>query len=178
MSYAMNAAVWILGIIVIVIIIVYNSLIKTKNAVKNSWAGIDVQLKKRADLVPNLVAVVKGYATHEKKVLESLTVIRSNLLSAQATNNKQRVAQTDTELSKALKSLFAVAENYPNLRANENFLELQKELSKIETNIAAARRIYNENVMYYNTKIESIPTNIVAKTLGFKKESFFETTEK
>ena len=168
--------VWISGIVVLLIIIIYNSLVRTKNAVKNSWAGIDVQLKKRADLIPNLVSVVKGYATHEKTVLTKLTKIRSELLETK--KDIKEVANTDAKLSSTLKSLFAVSEKYPKLRANENFLALQKELSKLETQVAAARRIYNENVMYYNTKIETFPTNIFAKVFGFTKETFFETTNK
>jgi LemA protein len=172
----MQAFIWILGIVVLIGILIFNSLIRTKNAVKNSWAGIDVQLKKRADLIPNLVAVVQGYATHEKTVLKKLTELRSELLATKG--NVRKAAKSDEQLSATLKSLFAVAENYPKLRANENFLDLQKQLSKLETQIAAARRIYNENVMYYNTKVEMFPTNIFARLFGFHKELFFETAEK
>lgn len=167
---------WTILVIVLILILIYNSLIRTRNAVKNSWAGIDVQLKKRADLIPNLVSVVQGYANHEKTVLKKLTKLRTELLAAKG--NVKKAAKSDEELSATLKSLFAVAENYPNLKANENFLALQKELSKLETQVAAARRIYNENVMYYNTKVEMFPTNIFAKLFNFQKELFFETTEK
>ncbi len=161
----------ILGIIVIWLISVYNSLILNRNRAKEAMSDIDVQLKRRYELIPNLVNTVKGYATHEKELFEKVTEARSNAVSAEGIENK---AEAENILSGTLKTLFAVAENYPDLKANENFLELQRELSDTENKIQAARRFYNNNVLKLNTKIEIFPINIIANIFNFEKMSFFE----
>lgn len=149
----------------------YNSFVVKRNKVRNGWAQIDVQLKKRYDLVPNLVESVKGYAKHEKGVFEEVTKARSAVMNAKTPHD---VAEANNMLTGALKSLFAVAENYPKLRANENFLELQKELSAIEGKIAYARQFYNDTVYSYNNAIQMFPGNIFAGIFGFKEQEFFE----
>ena len=153
---------------------VYNGLITARNRVKESWSGIDVQLKRRANLIPNLVEAVKGYAKHEKNVLENVTKARSSLIGAQ---DPKEAAQADNILTGALKTLFAVSEAYPDLKASDNFKELQKELADTETKIAASRQFYNSNVLDYNTKLQVFPNVILANTLSFKPEEFFETDE-
>jgi len=155
---------------VLLVILLFNSLVRLRNNVKNSWSGIDVQLKRRSDLIPNLVETVKGYADHEKKLLTSITKARTSLMES---SDKKNIAFQDNLLSDSLRSLFAVAENYPKLRADAHFLQLQSELSETEDQIAAARRIYNENVAYLNTKVESFPTNILAKIVGFRSEDYY-----
>jgi len=157
------------------VFVVYNRLVSLRNEVENSWSGIDVQLKKRADLVPNLVSAVKGYMKHEKEVLENVTRARAAILLSKG--NVKQAAAADGALDKALKSIFAVAENYPKLQASENFLSLQNELSRIEDDIASMRRIYNDNVRVFNTKVETIPTNIIANLLNFKGFEYFTATE-
>ena len=152
----------------------YNSLVQLKIRVKEAWSGIEVQLKRRSSLIPNLIETVKGYAKHEKQVFENVTKARSALIGA---NNPKAAAAADNLLSGALKTLFAVAEAYPALRASENFKELQEELSDTETKIAASRQFYNANVLEYNTKIKVFPNVILASMLGFKEELFFETDE-
>lgn len=152
----------------------YNSLIKAKFRVKEAWSGIDVQLKRRSSLIPNLVETVKGYAKHEKAVFENVTKARSALVSAK---NPKEAAKADNMLAGTLKTLFAVAEAYPKLQASENFKELQEELSDTETKIAAARQFYNANVLEYNTQIKVFPSLLIASLLGFKDETFFEATE-
>jgi len=142
--------------------------------VKNSWAQIDVQLKRRNDLIPNLVEAVKGYMKHEKGVLENVTKARTQFLKATSIEGK---AKASNMLSETLKSLFAVSENYPNLKANENFMQLQEELSGTENKIAYSRQHYNDMVMFFNTKIEKFPNNIFANMLSFKQEQMFEATE-
>lgn len=167
----------ILGAVVIIGLFVwflYNSLITAKIRVKEAWSGIDVQLKRRSSLIPNLLETVKGYAKHEKAVFENVTKARSALLAAK---NPKAAAAADNMLTGALKTLFAVAEAYPNLRASENFKELQEELSDTETKIAAARQFYNANVLDYNTKIKVFPNVVIANLLGFKDETFFEAEE-
>ena len=167
----------VVGVIVVIAILVlgvYNSLITVRNRVKESWSGIDIQLKRRSNLIPNLVESVKGYAKHEKSVFENVTKARSALLGA---NTAKAAAGADNMLTGALKSLFAVAENYPQLKASENFKELQKELSDTETKIAASRQFYNSNVLDYNTKLQVFPNVIIANTFGFKSEEFFEVEE-
>ena len=167
----------IVGVIVVIAILVlgvYNGLITARNRVKESWSGIDVQLKRRSNLIPNLVESVKGYAKHEKSVFENVTKARSALLGA---DTAKAAAGADNMLTGALKSLFAVAENYPQLKASENFKELQKELSDTETKIAASRQFYNSNVLDYNTKLQVFPNVIIANTFGFKSEEFFEVEE-
>ncbi len=156
-------AFWLIGI--------YNGLIKFRNRTDEAWSDIDVQLKRRYNLIPNLVNTVKGYAKHEREVLERVTEARTKAMGAQ---NPEEKGQAENMLTGALKSLFAVAESYPDLKANQNFLELQRELSDTENKIQAARRFYNGNVRDFNTKIQTFPNNMVAGMLGFTKRDFFE----
>lgn len=160
--------------IVLFVIATFNSLISLRARVKNAWAQIDVQLKKRFDLIPNLVETVKGYAKHEKDVFENVTKARSAI--TQAKNVKDTV-DAQNMLSGALKTLFAVAENYPQLKANENFMMLQEELSGIESKIAYSRQFYNDSVMQYNVSIQSFPNNMFAGALGFAEQPYFEAAE-
>lgn len=152
-------------------IAIYNGLIVLKNRVDEAWSDIDVQLKRRYDLIPNLVNTVKGYAAHEKEVFEKVTEARSKAMGAETPHEKELA---ENALSGTLKSLFALAENYPDLKANQNFLELQRELTDTEDKIQASRRFYNGNVRDFNTKIEVFPNNIFAKMLNFAKREFFE----
>lgn len=164
----------ILGVIVVVIAIIiglYNKLIKLRNRVQESWSDIDVQLKRRYDLIPNLIETVKGYAAHEASVFENVTKARSQAMQAQGLQEK---AKAENMLSETLKSLFAVSENYPQLKASENFLKLQDELSDTENKIQASRRFYNSNVLAFNNALEVIPTNIIGSMMGFKKKEFFK----
>ncbi|KKS13686.1 MAG: LemA family protein [Candidatus Daviesbacteria bacterium GW2011_GWB1_41_5] len=166
-------------IIVIVVIVfwllsTYNSLVTLRNRVREAWSQIDVQLKRRSSLIPNLVEAVKGYVKHEKGVLTEVTKARTALMGAK--NPGEKAAANDM-LTGALKSLFAVAEAYPNLRASENFKELQEELSDIETKVAASRQFYNTNVLDLNNTIETMPTAIIANMFNFTKEEFFKATE-
>ena len=164
----------ILAIVVIAIfwlIGVFNGLIKLKNRTEEAYSDIDVQLKRRHDLIPNLIETVKGYAQHEKEVFEKVTAARTAAISAQGAEAK---GQAENTLSQALKSVFAVAENYPDLKASQNFLQLQQELSDTENKIQAARRFYNGNARDFNIKIEVFPNNIIAGTMGFKKFDFFQ----
>ena len=167
----------ILGVVFLLFVGIYNSLIRLKNNVKKSFSGIDVQLKRRTDLIPNLINTVKGYASHEKELLESLTKARTSIINGSASGNINAMAEGENMLSGALKSIFAVAENYPDLKANQNFLELQESLEETEDQIAAARRIYNENVNYLNTKIEVFPSNIIAGMFGFQQADLYTITE-
>jgi LemA protein len=153
---------------------VYNSLIRLRNRTDEAWSDIDVQLKRRYNLIPNLVETVKGYAKHERELFEKVTKARTAAMGAQSVEEH---GQAENMLAGALKSLFAVAENYPDLKANQNFLELQRELSDTENKIQAARRFYNGNVRDFNIKIEKFPNNLVANMLGFKKRDFFEVEE-
>lgn len=173
----------LIAVIVIVVLIVlviavfwgtYNGLVKARVRVKEAWSGIDVQLKRRSSLIPNLVETVKGYAAHEKEVLENVTRARAMLDNAQGAH---QAAQADNVLTGALRSLFAVAENYPNLKANENFLELQRELSDTEDKIAYARQFYNTNVGNYNEKIGVFPNVLLAGMFGFQPSEFYEAEE-
>jgi len=156
-------ALWAIGI--------YNSLIKTRNEIDNSWAQIDVQLKRRSDLVPNLVETVKGYATHERETLEK--VIQARNMAVGATNIEDRMG-AENMLTGALKSLFAVSEAYPDLKANTNFLALQEELTSTENKVAFARQYYNDRVLAYNNQRETFPSNIVAGMFNFDRRPFFE----
>lgn len=160
------------GVIVLFLIGVYNSLVVLRNRIENSESQIDVQLKRRYDLIPNLVETVKGYAKHEKGVFEEVTKARSALMGAKTIGQKSKANNMMTD---ALKSLFAVAENYPKLRANENFMMLQEELSGTESKIAYSRQFYNDSVLSYNNKLMLFPTNIVAGMFNFKQHEFFET---
>lgn len=167
-------AIGALGLVLLFIWFLYNGLITARMRVKEAWSGIEVQLKRRSSLIPNLVEAVKGYAKHEKAVFENVTKARSALLSAK---NPAKAAEANNMLAGALKTLFAVAEAYPQLRASENFKELQEELSDTETKIAASRQFYNANVLDYNTKIKVFPNVIFASLFGFKEEEFFEAGE-
>lgn len=167
---------WIvIGIIVVVILFVigmYNALVRLRNQVKNAWAQIDVQLKRRHDLIPNLIETVKGYMHHERETLESVTRARTQAVSTSGGVAEQ--AKAENALSQTLRSLFAVAENYPILKANENFLALQEELASTENKISFARQFYNDAVMTYNNKIQMFPSNMMAGMFGFKAAESFE----
>lgn len=167
--------VGILVVVVLAVLGVYNSLIVARNRVKESWSGIDVQLKRRTDLIPNLVESVKGYAKHEKDVFENVTKARAAMISAGG--NVKETQAADNMLTGALKSLFAVAEAYPELKASENFKQLQDELSDTETKVASSRQFYNANVLDFNTKIQTVPSNIIAGMFGFSAAEFFEAEE-
>ena len=164
----------ILGIAVIWFVAIYNGFVKLVNRVKEAWADIDVQLKRRYDLIPNLVETVKCYATHEMEAFEKVTEARARALGAQSVKEK---GEADNQVKEALKSIFAVAEAYPQLRAVESFTKLQDELSDTENKIQAARRFYNTNVRDLNIKTDSFPSNIIAKTFNFQKSEFFELEE-
>lgn len=164
----------IIGVATIWAISVYNGLITLKNRTDEAWSDIDVQLKRRYDLIPNLINTVKGYAAHEKEVFEKVTQARTMAMNAGSAEQK---AGAENMLSGALKSLFAVAEAYPDLKANQNFLELQRELTDTEDKIQASRRFYNGNARDFNIKIELFPNNIVAGMLNFTKREFFEAAE-
>ncbi|HLD20244.1 MAG TPA: LemA family protein [Patescibacteria group bacterium] len=166
---------WTIGIILAVVIVwvvaVYNGLVRKRNRVHEAYSDIEVQLKRRHDLIPNVVETVKGYATHEQGVFEKVTEARANAIGA---HSPQEHAQAENMLTGALKSLFAVAEAYPDLKANTNFMELQHELSDTENKVQASRRFYNTAVMDLKTALESFPSNIIGSTFGFKKEDFFD----
>ena len=156
------------------LIATYNGLIKLRTRSKEAWSDIDVQLKRRYNLIPNLVETVKGYATHERELFQKVTEARAQAMGATGIKEK---GQAENMLSDTLKSLFAVAENYPQLRASENFVELQRELRDTEDKIQASRRFYNTNVRDLNIKIQSFPVNLIVKPLGFEKMDFFEIEE-
>lgn len=164
----------VLAIIILWAIANYNILVSRKNRVKNAWAQIDVQLKRRYDLIPNLVETVKGYAQHERELLEKVTQARASAMTAKSVGD---TARTNNALTETLKSLFAVAENYPTLKANENFMRLQEELSATENKIAFARQFYNDEAMMYKIMIEKFPSNIVAAIFGFKPEELYQIAE-
>jgi len=161
----------VLGLLVITGVVIYNSLVRAKVRVEEAWSDITVQLKRRYDLIPNLINTVKGYAAHEKGVFEKVTEARSNALNAQGV---AETAKAENMFEKTLKSLFAVAEAYPDLKANENFKHLQEELVDTEDKIQASRRFYNGSARDLNIKIESFPINLFAGAFGFKKREFFE----
>lgn len=165
------ALVALLVIVIIWVAVSYNGLVALRNRVKEAWSDIDVQLKRRYDLIPNLVEIVKGYATHERELFEKVTEARSNAMQAQGIKEK---GDAENALSGTLKSLFAVSENYPQLRASENFLELQRELTDTEDKIQASRRFYNGNARDINIQIESFPSNIIANLFNFKVVDFFQ----
>ncbi len=166
-----------LGLIVVWLIATYNGLITLRNRTDEAWSDIDVQLKRRYDLIPNLVETVKGYAGHEKEVFEKVTLARTAAINAEKGGNPAEIAKTENMLAGTLKTLFAVAENYPDLKASQNFLQLQDELSDTENKVQAARRFYNGNVRDFNTKLEKFPTNMIAGVFGFKSKEFFEIEE-
>ncbi|MCO6474543.1 MAG: LemA family protein [Melioribacteraceae bacterium] len=166
--------------IVIIVVIgfyvvsLYNGLVKLRNQVKNAWSQIDVQLKRRHDLIPNLIETVKGYMKHEKETLENITEARSRAMGADSVADK---AKAESELNGAMSKFFVVVENYPDLKANQNFLSLQEELTSTENKISFSRQNYNDQVLFYNNKIQMFPSNIVAGMFGFKEEVFFEIEE-
>jgi LemA protein len=167
----------ILGIIVLIGLVlagIYNGLVRARVRTREAWSGIDVQLKRRADLIPNLVETVRGYAAHERQTFENVTRARAMLQQA---GTAAEAAQANNFLTQTLRSLFAVAENYPELKANQNFLDLQNELSDIEEKIAYARQFYNRNVSSYNTSIQTVPNVVVANMFGFERFEFFEAEE-
>ena len=173
----MNLSIIVISIIVIVILYiwsVYNNLARGKVRIKDAFSGIDVQLKRRVDLIPNLVETVKGYAKHEKELLENVTKARTSLMKADSLAQK---AASNNVLSDTLKSLFAVAENYPDLKANQNFAKLQEELSDTENKIAYSRQFYNSNVRDFNTTLATFPSGFFGRMFSFKEEEFFATTE-
>ncbi len=167
----------VVGLIFLAILVVvgmYNGLVRARNETKNSWAQIDVQLKRRHDLIPNLVETVKGYAAHESKTLESVIAARSQAVSAPTTD--ARIA-AEGQLSQALSRLMVVTEQYPDLKANQNFLALQEELTSTENKISFARQAYNDAATSYNTRIETFPSNLIAGNFGFKPEPLFQVTD-
>lgn len=161
----------IIVLIILFFVSIYNALIRLRNQVKNAWAQIDVQLKRRHDLIPNLIETVKGYMTHERQIMENITKYRSQAMNAQTVGEK---AQAESLLSGALGQLRVQVENYPDLKANRNFLALQEELTATENKISFARQNYNDQVMMFNNKIQMFPSNIVAGMFNFKEEEFFE----
>ncbi|HIH12660.1 MAG: LemA protein [archaeon GW2011_AR9] len=173
MASTMWITVIIAAIVVLFIIYIYNSLIRLRMRVNNAWSQIDVQLKRRYDLIPNLVSAVKGYMKHEKGVLEEVTKARTSLI----TGSMATKAKASNQITEALKSIFAVAENYPQLKANENFLQLQEELSGTESKISYARQFYNDSVMAFNEAIQVFPKNIFARLFGFEQKDFFKAEE-
>ena len=172
--------VWLIVVIVIVVLIAlwfigtYNSLVGLRNRVKDQWSQIDVQLKRRADLIPNLVETVKGYAKHEKSTFEDVVKARNAVANA---STKEEEMKANGELSGVLNRLFALAEAYPELKANENFMSLQNDLKESEDKISMMRQFYNDTVLTYNNKVEMVPSNIVAGIFKFKKATFFEASE-
>lgn len=169
----------IIGAIVLILVIwffaTYNKLISLRNKKDDQWSQIEVQLKRRADLIPNVVETVKGYAKHEKGTFEEVIKARNTYVSAKTPEEEMKASGAVTE---ALSKLFALSENYPELKANQNFLSLQNDLKDTEDKISYARQFYNDSVLTYNNKVEMVPSNIVANMTGFKKASFFETDEK
>ncbi len=175
----MSTVVWVLLIVVVAILVIYaivtyNGLVRLRNRIQNAWAQIDVQLRRRYDLIPNLVETVKGYAKHERDTLEAVTQARANAINAQGPVEQ---AKAENMITGALKSLFAVSEAYPDLKANQNFLALQEELSGTEGRISYARQYYNDAVLRLNTKIQSFPSNILAGMFGFKEHEYFEADD-
>ena len=161
----------VLAVLIILVIGMYNKLVSLRNEAKNAWAGIDVQLKRRYDLIPNLVETAKGYLTHERTVLENVIKARQQAIDVSGVKAQEKA---ENFLTQTLRSLFAVVENYPNLKANQNMLSLQEQLTTTENKISFARNNYNDWVMNLNKAVEQFPTNIIANTFGFKKEDFFE----
>ena len=172
--------VWVIVVVVLLVllglflVLVYNRLVRYRNRSENAWAQVDVQLKRRADLIPNLVETVKGYAGHEQSTFEEVTRART---AAQQAQGVAEQAQAENALTAAIGRLFAVAEAYPQLRASENFQQLQAELSDTEQKIAVSRQVYNDTVLTYDNALESVPTNVVAGMFGFEKRAYFELDE-
>jgi len=169
----------IIGVIVLVLVLLYivstyNSLVSLRNKVKDQWSQIDVQLKRRFDLIPNLVETVKGYAKHESETLENVIKARNTFTTATTAEEEMKA---NNELTNAISKLFALTESYPDLKANTNFVQMQNDLKETEDKISYARQFYNDNVMVYKNKLEMFPSNIIAKMFGFKEEPFFEANE-
>ena len=165
----------VIAILAFYVIGIYNSLVRLKNQIKNAWSQIDVQLKRRHDLIPNLIETVKGYMHHERETLESITNARSKAMGAGTVAEK---SAAETALSQAIGRFYAVAENYPDLKANQNFLSLQEELTSTENRIAFARQAYNDQVLFYNNKIQMFPSNIIAGMFNYTKEEYFQIEDK
>jgi LemA protein len=164
----------IVVIVAIFVVVLYNGLVRSRNRIDNAYSQIDVQLKRRYDLIPNLVETVKGYAAHEKSTFEAVTAARANAISAQEGGSPAQQAQAENALTGTLKSLFAVAEAYPDLKANQNFLNLQEELTSTEDRIAYARQFYNDSVLTYNNNIQTFPRSVLAGMFNFDKREYFE----
>lgn len=172
----MNTTYLAIGLLVLAVVYAvaeYNALVTLKAQIKEAFSGIDVQLKRRTDLIPNLVETVKGYAKHEKGIFEEVTKARSAMMGAQSVKEK---AEANNMMTGALKSLFAVAENYPNLKASENFKDLQRQLEDTEDKVAYSRQFYNSNVLSYNKKVQMFPSNIIASIFHFSAEEYFEAS--
>jgi LemA protein len=165
----------IVAVLVVIAIVTYNSLIRSRNQVENAWSQIDVQLKRRIDLIPNLVETVKAYAAHEKETLDA--VIRARNAAMAAPSDPHAQAAADTMMTGALRQIFALSESYPDLKANQNFLALQEELTATEGRVAYARQFYNDSVLNYNNKLQQVPTVIFASMLKFEKREYFEADE-
>jgi LemA protein len=165
----------LVALLVLYIIVVYNGLVRSRNQIENSWSQIDVQLKRRLDLIPNLIETVKGYAAHERQTLEAVIQARNAAMAAPDTPEAQ--AKTDNMLTGALRQLFALSESYPDLKANQNFLALQEELTATEGRVAYARQFYNDSVLSYNNRLQVFPTVIIAKMLDFERREYFEAEE-
>ena len=172
--------VWIIVAVVVVLLVLlviasYNGLIRRRNQVENAWSQIDVQLKRRIDLIPHLLETVKGYAAHEKSTLEAVVTARNAAIAAPATPAAQSAA--DNQITGALRQLFALSESYPDLKANQNFLALQEELTATEGRVAYARQFYNDSVLGYNNKLQTFPTVVIASLMHFEKKEYFETDD-
>lgn len=171
---------WIIIAIIVVLVIgyivIYNGLVKARNQTDESWSQIDVQLKRRNDLIPNLVSTVKGYAQHEKTTLENVVAARNQMMATSDQNHQQLMDVSD-QLSTALSHIFALSENYPDLKANQNFLNLQEELTNTENKIAYSRQLYNSTAVFYNNKLETFPGNVLAKLHHFKQVDFLQIPE-
>ena len=168
----MMIALIVVVVIILIFVVMYNGLVQSRNKVKNAWSQIDVQLQRRFDLIPNLVEAVKGYMAHEQETLTKVTELRTSWANASTVGEK---AELDNQLSGALKTIMAVSENYPDLKANQNFATLQEELRSTENKISYARQFYNDSVTMYNTKLQVIPTNIIASMCNFTPEELFKT---
>jgi LemA protein len=162
----------VIAVLLLALILLYNRLVRLRNRTQNAWAQVDVQLRRRYDLIPNLVETVKGYASHERQTFEEVTQARTRAQDARTVADQ---AQAETALTAAIGRLFAVAEDYPELRASENFQQLQDDLTDTEGKIAIARQVYNDTVLTYNNAVQTVPANLVAGVLGFEQRTFFET---
>jgi LemA protein len=165
----------VLAVLGFIVVGMYNSLVRARNEVKNAWSQIDVQLNRRHDLIPNLVETVKGYMTHERETLEAVTRARQQAI--QVSDDLEKKAQAENQLTQTLRSLFAVSEAYPDLKANQNFLALQEELTATENRISFSRQYYNDSVLRLNNRIESFPTNLIAGMFNFERAQFFEVED-